>query len=318
MRNVLMGMLLAVLASVTPAQDYPTKPVTIVVPFTPGGLTDVTARLLGAEFTKMLGQQVIVENKPGAGGRVGAKHIAGSPADGYRLLWGSDSSLVIAPLLYKDAGYDEKSFAPVSLGASTPFLIVVGAGVEAKTMQELVALARREPGKLNFASSGPGSTLHLTGEMLKAAAGINVVHVPYKSGGAARDAVLAGEVQMTFLPISVVGPFITSGRMRALAVTSTKRQAALPDVPTTAEVGLPGVLATGWVGLVAPPGTPPAIVGKLSDTMRKAVALPEIREHFGKIGIDPVGDTAAEFEAFMAAEHKRFKHVIESAGIRVE
>ncbi len=318
MRSILTAVLVSVAVSAAQAQDYPTKPVTIVVPFTTGGLTDLTARLLGAEFSKLLGQQFLIENRAGAGGRQGAKHVAGAAPDGYTLLWGSDSSLVIAPLLYKDAGYDEKSFAPVSLGASTPFLLVVGADVPARTMQEFVALARREPGKLNFASSGPGSTLHLTGEMFKAAAGIDLVHVPYKSGGAARDAVLAGEVQLTSLPISVVGPFISAGKMRALAVTDTKRQAQLPEVPTTAETGLPGVLSTGWVGLVAPPGTPPAIVNKLSEAMRKAVAQPEVRERLAKIGIDGVGNTPAEFAAFMAAEHARFKRVIDSAGIRVE
>ncbi len=319
MRGILITALVAAIASTAQAQaqDYPTKPVTIVVPFAPGGPTDITARALGSELTKLLGQQFMVENKPGAGSRLGAKQVAAAAPDGYTLLWGSDSSLVIAPLLYKDAGYDgEKSFAPVSLGASSPLLIVVGAEVPAKSLQELVALARREPGKLNFASAGSGSSPHMAGEMLKAAAGIDLVHVPYKGGAPARDAVLAGDAQLTFLPIAVVGPFIAAGKLRALAVADTKRHALLPEVPTTAEAGMPGVVSTAWFGLVAPAGPPPAIVNKLSEAMRKAVAAPETRERFAKLGFDAVGSTPSEFATFMAEERARYKRVVDAAGIR--
>ena len=311
--------IVAMAALAAQAQEYPAKPVTIVVPFAPGGPTDITARTLGDQLARSLGQQFIVENKPGAGSRLAAKYVAGATPDGYTLLWGSGSSLAVAPLLYKDAGYDpEKSFAPVSIGASTPFLVAIGAVVPAQNMQELVALARREPGKLNFASAGSGSSLHIIGEMLKAAAGINLTHVPYKGGAPARNAVLAGEAQITFDAISVLGPYVTAGRLRAVAVTSARRHPLFPDVPTTAEAGLPGVLATAWFGMVAPAGTPVAIVEKLSDAMRRAVGTAEIRERFAKLGFEAVGSAPAEFAAFIAEDRARYKRVIDSAGIRVE
>ncbi len=311
--------IVAMAAVAAQAQEYPAKPVTIVVPFAPGGPTDITARTLGDQLARSLGQQFIVENKPGAGSRLGAKYVAGATPDGYTLLWGSGSSLAVAPLLYKDAGYDpEKSFAPVSIGAATPFLIAIGATVPAQNMRELVALARREPGKLNFASAGPGSSLHLIGEMLKAAGGIDLTHVPYKGGAPARNAVLAGEAQITFDAIAVLGPYVTAGKLRAVAVTGAGRHPMFPDVPTTAEVGLPGVVATAWFGMVAPAGTPAAIVEKLSGAMRQAVAATEIRERFTKLGFDAVGSTPAEFAAFIAEDRARYKRIIDSAGIRVE
>jgi len=225
MRNTLRAALLAAAAAAfaAQAQEYPAKPVTIVVPFAPGGPTDITARALGERLAASLGQQFIVENKPGAGSRLGAKYVAGATPDGYTLLWGSGSSLAVAPLLYKDAGYDpEKSFAPVSIGASTPFLVAIGAVVPAQNMQELVALARREPGKLNFASAGSGSSLHIIGEMLKAAAGINLTHVPYKGGAPARNAVLAGEAQITFDAISAFDGRWDRGRTRRPNATFSK------------------------------------------------------------------------------------------------
>jgi tripartite-type tricarboxylate transporter receptor subunit TctC len=301
------------------AQAYPAKPVKLIVPFPPGGPTDVVGRFVAGKLTEALGQQFVVENRGGAGGTVGSESVAQSPADGYTLLYGSTSTLAMAPSLYKKLGYDpRKSFAPVSLVSSGPLLIAVNAQVPAQTLAQFIALAKEKPGALNYGSAGNATPPHLAAELFKSLAGVNLTHVPYKGGGPALQAVAGGEVQAIFEGIVTLAPQIKAGRLRALAVTGTARDAALPDVPTVAEAGLPAFQVNFWSGLVAPAGTPAEVVNALNGALRRALAGADARETLVKFGLAPAGNSPAEFARFIDTEIGRWDKVVQASGAKVD
>ena len=306
-------------ASAQGAASYPIKPIKIVVPFPPGGATDIMARAIGFELQKALGQSVIIENKPGAGGNSGADLVAKSPADGYTLVMGTVGTHAINMSLYAKMPYDAvKDFEPVVLVAGVPNLLVVHPAVNAKTVSELTALAKAQPGKLNVASSGNGTSIHLSAELYKQMAGVDILHVPYKGSSPAVADLLGGQVQMMFDNMPVSLPHVKAGKLRALAVTSMKRSPALPDVPTMDEEGLKGFDATSWFGLLAPAGTPKDIVAKLNAASVKALATPEMRERLAAQGADPVGNSPEQFAAFIKSEIDKWAKIVKASGARVD
>ncbi|MGE8365549.1 Bug family tripartite tricarboxylate transporter substrate binding protein [Cupriavidus sp.] len=301
------------------AQAYPRQPIRIVVPYAAGGMTDVVARVIGLRLGERLGQAVVVENRPGAATIVGAEQVAGASADGYTLLAATNTTLTINPWLYPKLPYDPaRSFAPIALVATAPSVIVVNPAVPARTMDELVQLSRAKPGSLSYASYGNGSTAHLAGEMLKARAGIDVLHVPYKGSAPAKAAVMANEVSMTFEPAFTGLPQITAGKLRALAVMNAKRSAVMPDVPTTAELGFGGIEMSAWVGLVAPAATPPAVVERLASEIERIVAEPAVQQTLLRSGAEPVGYYREAFGAYIREETARYGKVITAAHIRAD
>lgn len=306
-------------ASLLHAQDYPSKPVRFVVPFAPGGTTDVLARLVGERLSASLGQQFVVDNKPGAGGNVGTAQVAKAEPDGYTLLMGTVGTHAINASIYPSLPYDPvQDFAPVTLVATVPNVLVVNPEVPANSVAELIALAKEKPGELNFASSGNGSSIHLSGELFKAMTGVDIVHVPYKGSGPAVIDLLGGQVQMMFDNLPSSAPQIKAGKLRPLGVTSKERSPTLPDVPTIAEAGVPGYEALSWFGVLVPAGTPEAIVAKLRDEIAEALADPAMRERFAELGAVPVGDTPAEFADFISAETAKWAKVVAEAGIKLE
>lgn len=308
-----------ILASAQTAAGYPNKPIKIVVPFPPGGATDILARAIGFELQKAWGQSVIIENKPGAGGNTGADLVAKSPADGYTLVMGTVGTHAINMSLYARMPYDAvKDFEPVVLVAGVPNLLVVHPSVNAKSVRELTALAKAMPGKLNVASSGNGTSIHLSAELYKQMAGVDILHVPYKGSSPAVADLLGGQVQMMFdnMPSSL--PQVKAGKLRALAVTSMTRSPALPDVPTMDEEGLKGFDATSWFGLLAPAGTPRDIVTKLNGAAVKALASAEMRERLAAQGADPVGNTPDQFAAFIKTEIDKWAKIVKASGARVD
>jgi tripartite-type tricarboxylate transporter receptor subunit TctC len=307
------------LAGPAKAQDYPSKPIRLVVPFAAGGATDVLARLVGERLTASLGQQVVVDNRPGAGGNIGSDIVARAEPDGYTILMGAVGTHAINPSLYPKMPYDPvKDFAPVTLVASVPNVLVVNPEVPAKSVQELIDLAKAKPGELNFASSGNGTSIHLSGELFKAMTGTDIVHVPYKGSGPAVTDLLGGQVQMMFdnMPSSL--PHVKAGKLRALGVTSAKRSPALPEVPTIAEAGVPGYDATSWFGILAPAGTPEPVVTRLQGAIVQALGEPEMRQRMADLGAEPVGDTPAEFGQFITAELAKWAKVVNDAGVKLE
>src|ERR1700752_3949716 len=286
-----------------PAADYPTRPVTLVVAFTPGGPSDVLARIVGKRLNEILHHPFVVENGPGAGGTIAAEQVARAAPDGYTLLMGNNSILATNAALYKKLSYNpEKDFAPISMIGTQANILVVNPQVPANSMAELIALARANPGQLNFASSGHGAAAHLAGELFKAEAKVNIVHVPYKGAAPALQDVLAGHVQMMFATAASVIGLIKQGKVRALAVTTPKRTALLPDLPTVDELGLKGFDATTWHGLVAPAGTPKEIIDTLHFAIVAALKDPATQEQLKNLGVDIIGDSPKEFEAYIKAE----------------
>jgi len=301
------------------AASYPGKPIKIVVPFPPGGATDILARAIGFELQKTWGQSVIIENKPGAGGNTGADLVAKSVPDGYTLIMGTVGTHAINMSLYAKMPYDAvKDFEPVVLVAGVPNLLVVHPSVNAKNVSELTALAKAQPGKLNVASSGNGTSIHLAAELYKQMAGVDIVHVPYKGSSPAVADLLGGQVQMMFDNMPVSLPHVKAGKLRALAVTSMTRSSALPDVPTMDEEGLKGFNATSWFGLLAPAGTPRDIVAKLNAASVKALASAEMRERLAAQGADPVGNTPDQFAAFIKAEIDKWAKIVKASGARID
>ena len=305
------------------AQAYPVKPVKIVVPFPPGGPTDVVGRLVATKLGEALGQSFVVENRAGAGGTVGSEAVAQAAADGYTLLYGSTSTLAMAPGLYRKLGYDpRRSFAPVSQVSIGPLLIAVNSAVPATTLAQLIALAKEKPGdkpgSLNYSSAGNATPPHLAAEMFKSLTGTQMTHVPYKGGAPALQAVAGGEVQVIFEGIVTLLPQIKAGRLRALAITSTTRDAALPDVPTVAEAGLPAFQVNFWSGLVAPAGTPPDVINTLNAALRKALAANDARETLTKFGLTPASSSPAEFARFIDSEITRWDQAIAASGAKVD
>jgi tripartite-type tricarboxylate transporter receptor subunit TctC len=300
------------------AQTYPAKPVRVIVPFAPGGV-DVTARLIADRLTAALGQPFIVENRPGAGGSVGAKVAVSADPDGYTLMFSTPGPVVVSPLINRNAGYDTmKNFAPVAMVSQSPLLLVVHPSVPAKTVKELVAHAKANPGKVHFPSPGFGTQPHLVGEMFKSTTGTDLVHVPYRGSAPAITDLLGGQMQLYFDNFANVLQHVQSGKLRALAVTGDVRAAKLPEVPTMAQSGYGGIAATYWNGLLAPAGTPAAIVARLNAAVNQAVATPELSAALRKLGSDPKTGTSQEFAAFIAAEVQRWGKVVRDAKIKVE
>jgi tripartite-type tricarboxylate transporter receptor subunit TctC len=307
---------LALLPAVAVAQNFPVKPIRVVVGQAPGGATDVIARLVAPRFGEHLGQPVVVENRTGAAGSIGASFVAKSPPDGYNLLVVS-SSYAINPSLYKDLPFDPvKDLAPVTLIAEAPFLLVVHPSMPVKSVKDLVAMAKARPGTLNFASGGNGSSGQLAGELFKYLAGIDLVHIPYKGAGPALVDVIAGQVHMTFGSVLSTLGHVKNGRLRALGVTSAKRSVAAPDLPTIAEAGVKGYRTTTWYGMLAPAGMPATVTGKLVTDMQKAVESQEVRGRLLGDGAEPVAGTPKQFQDFLASEMSRAREIIQRAKVQ--
>ncbi len=293
------------------AAAYPDKPIRLVVGFAPGGINDIVARIIGQKMGEDLGQSVVVDNRAGAGGTIGAEIVAKSKPDGYTLLLGSVSNIAMAPSQYKELPYDPtKDFAPVALVAASPNILVVNPKFPVHSVKELIALAKQKPGSINYASAGNGTSNHLTVELLKSMADINLVHVPYKGDGPAMTDVIAGQVPMMFPTLPAALPHIKSGMLRAVAVSSPRRSALVPDIPTVAESGGPKDFAVSvWVGVLAPKGTPKDIVDKLNAEIRKVVAMPEVKQKLAAQGAEPAPDTPQEFAAYIQSETAKWTRV---------
>ena len=312
----LLALVSALLGVLGPARaDYPERPVTIVVGFPPGGPSDVLARVIAHKLGELLGRPFVVDNRPGAGGNVAGEVVAHAEPDGYTLLMGNNSILATNASLYTKIDFDPiKDFSPISLIGSQANILVVNPNVPAHTMGELIALAKANPGKLNFASSGFGAAAHLAGELFKTMAQIDIVHVPYKGAGPALEDVISGQDQMMFATAASVVGMIKSGQVRALAVTTLKRTAILPDIPTVDELGLKGFEATTWHGLVAPDGTPKDIVATLHRAVVAALNDAEVQHSLTELGVDIVGDSPEEFSAYIQAEIPKWAAVIKASG----
>jgi tripartite-type tricarboxylate transporter receptor subunit TctC len=301
------------------AAEYPMRPVTLIVAFTPGGPSDVLARILGKRLHELFGQPFVIDNRPGAAGNIAAEAVANAAPDGYTLLMGNNSILATNASLYKKLNYDpQRDFAPISLIGSQANILVVNPSVPANSMQELIALAKSRPGQLNFASSGHGAAAHLAGELFKAEAKVDIVHVAYKGAAPALHDVVAGHVQMMFATAASVVSLIRDGKVRPLAVSTPKRSAVLPDIPTVAELGIPGFDATTWHGLVAPAGVSKEVIGTLHFGVVTALNDPAVRKSLLDLGVDIVGSTPHEFDAYIKAEIPKWSAVVKASGARLE
>ena len=300
------------------AQSYPVKPIRLVLPYPPGGGTDVIARPLAQKLTEQLGQQVIVDNRGGAGGNIGMEFVAKSPADGYTLLFALTAQYAVNPSLYPKLPYDPvRDYAPISLLANAPYLLVVHPALPAKSVAELVALVKARPGQLSYSSSGNGSGAHLAGEMLRSLARVEIVHVPYKGAGPAMPDLIAGQVQLSFITYTAAGPHIKTGRLRALGVTTAKRSPTLPDLPAIGET-VAGYDSAVWYGFAAPAGTPLEIVSKLNAEVLRVLAAPDFRSRITLEAVSPIGSTPEEFGSFMKSEIVRWAKVVKDSGAKVD
>ena len=301
------------------AQQYPAKPIRMIVPFAPGGPNDVIGRIIGQKLTEGWGQAVVIENRGGAGGTIGTAQVAKATPDGYNLTVASTSTHVVAPSVYAKLDYDPvRDFAPVGLMAVSPYLLVVHPAVPAKTLQELVALAKKQPGKLNYASAGVGSTTHLSMEMLKAVSGTYMLHIPYNGNGPAGTATVAGQVEMLFGSLPALLGHAKGGRVRAIAVGTLKRSPSLPDVPTVAESGYPGFDASLWLAIMAPAGTPQPVLDRLSRELVAVVSAADTREALDKAGAEPLTGTPAELAAMIRDGVPKYAKIVKTAGVKPE
>jgi tripartite-type tricarboxylate transporter receptor subunit TctC len=315
------GVLAIAAASSAPvhAQSYPSKVVRLIVPFPPGGISDMTGRLLAQKLSDGWKQPVIVDNRTGAGGMIGADYVAKSPADGYTVLVGSTSEVVINQHLYTKMSYHpEKDFAPVTLASITPLILVVHPSLPVRSVRELVALARARPGQLTFASSGTGSALHLAGELLKATEKVEMIHVPYKGAGPAMADLLGGQVLLFFAGMPPAIPQVRAGKLRALAVTTVTRSSAAPDVPTMAEAGIAGFEISNWIGVFLPAATSKEIVARLHLEAVRVLKQPDVKEKFVGLGAEAVGSTPEELDKFVKAESSKYLKLVKAAGVRAE
>ena len=313
-----LGALCAVHSAPTFAQAYPSKPVTVVVPFSPGGGTDIGARLIAQKLTAKWGQSVIVENRAGAGGLVGADLVAKAKPDGYTLLVGNVGTQAINQSLYKMPYNADTAFAPISMIAELPFVMLAGPSVTAKTPKEFVALAKGEPGKRTYASSGQGGSPHLTAEIFQGAAGVKLTHVPYKGGGPAMTDLMAGHVDILFASVLEGSGHVKAGKLNALAVSSATRSPALPDVPTLAEAGIANSESGSWIAMFAPTGTPQAIVDKIAADIKEAVAQADTKQTLIGQGATPWSTTPSELKAIIERDRVRYGKVITDRSIKVE
>lgn len=310
---------LAALPNIAAAQAFPNKQIRIVVPFPPGGATDILARAVAQDLQKGFGQSALVENRPGAGGNLGADLVAKSPGDGYTLLMGTVGTHGINVALYSKMPYDAvKDFAPITLVALVPNVLVVHPSLPVKSVRDLIDLAKREPGKLNYASSGNGTSIHLSAELFKSMAGVSLLHIPYKGSSPALADLVGGQVGLMFDNLPSALPFIRAGKLRAVAVTSSKRAPVLPELPTIAEAGLPGYEASSWFGILAPASTPRDVVGKLHDAIVKGLATPETSERLASQGAEQVGNTPEQFAVFIREEIDKWGKVVKAAGAKVD
>jgi tripartite-type tricarboxylate transporter receptor subunit TctC len=297
------------------AQTYPARAIKIIVPSPPGATTDTLVRIVAAKLQAKWGQPVVVDNRPGAGGNIGAEEAAKAAPDGYALLFSYPAPLVVNKALYKELGYDPDSFVPIALVAAAPLVLAVSPKVEATSVQQLIAFAKAHPGELNFASQGYGTSGHLAGELFNSMAGVKIVHVPYKGSAPALTDLLGGRVDMMFIELPTVLSQIKAGKLRALGIGSVKRNPLLPDVPAVAEV-LPGYQASTWFGMVAPPQTPQAIAGTLSSAVAAAIHEPDVAKRLADLSLTVPAGTPAEFADFLRDERKRWGGVIREAGVK--
>jgi len=322
MRNTakcMVALTLTALAAAASAQNYPSKSIRFLVGFAPGGSTDIVARLNAQKMTDNVGQQVVVDNRAGAGGIIAAEILAKSPPDGYTILACTTGNFAIIPYLYKTVPYNaDKDLLPVTQSGSLPYIIVVHPSLPVKNVKELIAFAKSHPGQINYASSGIGSASHLSPEMFKSMAGINIVHVPYKGTGQAIGDLLAGQVVMMFdQPVSTL-PHVKAGKLRVLAITSGKRFPTLQEIPTVAESGIPGFEAVWWAGVCAPGGTSKDIVNRLQGEVAKVLKLPDVSERLMRDGIEPIGSTPEQFHAFIEREKIKWSKVVKDSGARAD
>ncbi len=316
--SALLPLLLVALALPVAAQQYPAKPVRIVVPFPPGGPTDIVARLMAPKMAEALGQQVIIDNRGGAGGAIATEQVAKSAPDGYTLIMGTIGGLAVAKSLNPKLGYDTlRDLAPITQSVTVTSVLVTHPSVPAKNVRELLALAKKGSGKLNYASSGNGTITHLAGELFKLMGKIDITHVPYKGGAPALVALVSGEVDMSYENSLIITPHIKSGKVKGLAVTGAKRSALLPDLPTIAET-LPGYSASGWYGLLAPAAVPKTVITRLHSEAVKALRAPDVVEKLSGQGAEPVASTPEEFTAFIRSETDKWAKLVKAANIRTD
>ena len=300
------------------AQEFPAKPIRLIVPFAPGGGTDITGRTISAKMADTLKQPVVVENRTGAGGVIGAEFVAKAPPDGYTVLISTPAEIAILPHMQK-MPYDAlRDFAPVSLATSSPLILVVHPSLPVKTAKELIALARARPGQLSFGSAGTGGVHHLAAELLKFTYKLDMVHVPYKGVGAVIPDLVGGHISMTFSSLPPSMPFVTSGKLRAIGLAAPNRSAAAPQVPTLAEVGAPDLFVTNWFAYFVPAATPAAIIGRLNGEINRTLKMPDVREKLLAIGLDPLGTTPEELGRFVREESEKYGRTIKAAGIKLD
>jgi tripartite-type tricarboxylate transporter receptor subunit TctC len=314
--SAFIGILLFVAAAAAGAQTYPSKPVRIIVPFAAGGVADILPRIVGQKLSEKWGEPVIVDNKAGASGNIGMAEGARAAPDGYTLVLAPTGNLTVNPFLFKLPFDTARDLTPITVLATSPNVLVVNPSVPAKDFRELVAYAKANPGKLNFASPGEGSGAHLAGELLNIEAGIQVQHVPYKGIAPAVNDLLGGQVQMMFAGISTVLQHVKAGKLVALAIAAPKRSSQLPSVPTVAESGLPGFDVTSWYGLVVRSGTPPEVVRKIQRDVADVLRMDDVRAKLDDLGLDPVGNTPAEFEKMIASESRKWSDIVRKANIQ--
>ena len=319
MKRILAAGLAAALAFGAHAQSWPSKPIRIIIPFVAGGSSDIVGRAIGGKFQEVLGQPAVVENKPGANGAIAAEFVAKSDPDGYTVLVGSIGVFSINAALFKDLRYNPvRDFAPITLAVTTPNVLITKPQLQANSLKELVAFAKANPGKLSYCSSGTGSSDHLTAELLKQMAGIDALHVPYKGGAACQTDIMGNQVDVSFQNLGAVTNYIKGGRMKALAVTASKRHPQLPDVPSVGEAGYPDLVVTSWQAAAAPAKTPRDVVARLNQAMVKALRSPDITERMHQIGFDVVAGSPEEFGKFMQQEVDRWTRVVQRGGIKAE
>jgi len=319
LRRLILLLALAVTALGAQAQTYPNKPIRLVCPFPPGGAVDIASRSVAQALSQQLGQPVTVDNRPGAGGNIGAEIVAKAAPDGYTLLMATSNILAINPALYSKVPFDSlKDFAPISIVVSLNNVLVLNPGVPYKSVQEVIAAAKAQPGKLTYASSGNGTSIHLSGELFKSMAGVDMLHIPYKGSAPAVTDLLAGQVNMMFDNIPSSLPHIKAGKLRALAVTGSKRAHSLPELPTIAEAGIPGYESYVWFGVVAPVGTPPEIVKRLNAELAKAAATPEFRDRLTGQGYDVLSTTPEQMTASIRSEMDKWAKVVKASGAKID